>query len=235
METKLKAVAVAAMTAITASAQASLVLLGPQDFQGTGLGAVNTILTMTSPGSTSNESASVGLDLTGAQAISGDALRGSSQTQVRSISSLGLTSASALRVVFNAIEPGNAQNSINLDNLVLNIYSPTGSVLFTSGAFSAQGFPNTFTGAGNSGFVFGLDRTQADAAQAAAFSGGSFGSNLIGLSASASSATGGPETFFVAAAPTVSTGAVPPVPEPQTYAMLMAGLALLAFISRRRA
>jgi hypothetical protein len=34
--------------------------------------------------------------------------------------------------------------------------------------------------------------------------------------------------------PNLFIGAVPPVPEPETYAMLMAGLGLLSFIARRR-
>ncbi len=221
-----RSLAVASILAIPAvGAQASLEYLGTQQFQGTGLGAVNTILTIQSPGNSTFESGSVGLNSSGVEVISGDAKTGASQTQVRSISSLGLSQASDLRIVFNAVEPGNTSaNSINLDDLVLNIYSPGGSLLFTSGSFAAQSFANTFTGTGQAGFVFGLDTTQAAQAQAQAFSGGSFGNNLIGLSATASMATGGPETFFVTA-----------VPEPETYLMMLSGLGLLGFIARRRA
>ena len=43
--------------------------------------------------------------------------------------------------------------------------------------------------------------------------------------------TEGPAGFF---GPNLSTAAAPPVPEPETYAMLMAGLGLLSFIARRR-
>jgi len=53
-----------------------------------------------------------------------------------------------------------------------------------------------------------------------------------GLSASAINATGGNETFFVAnsGTPTPPTA----IPEPETYAMMLAGLGLLGFIARRR-
>ena len=43
--------------------------------------------------------------------------------------------------------------------------------------------------------------------------------------------TEGPAGFF---GPNLSTAAAPPVPEPETYAMLTAGLGLLSFIARRR-
>lgn len=211
------------------NAHAALTLLGPDNSTGTGLGAVNTVLTIQSPGNSTFESGSVGLDATGTQTISGDAKTGSSQTSVRSLSSLGLTSASDIRVVFNAAEPGNASaNGITLSNLVLNIFSPTGTTLFSSGAFTPVNFSSTTTGLGRSDFVFGLDSAQASAAQSAAFSGSSFGANLIGLTAAASSATGGPETFFV------NSGGTAPVPEPSTYILMLSGLAMLGFVGYRR-
>lgn len=212
-------------------ANAMLVLQGPQNFQGTGLGSVNTILTIQSPGSSSFEAGAVGRTTgSSTDVISGDAMTGASQTQTRSIGSLGITSAADLRVVFNALEPGNTAQSISLNNLQLSIYSPTGSLLFNSGAFTPINFADTFTGAGNSGFVFALDSTQAAQAQAAAFGSG-FGSNLIGLTAAAGDATGGFETFFVASA---GGGVTTPIPEPETYALMLAGLGALGFVAKRR-
>ncbi|HWI12423.1 MAG TPA: PEP-CTERM sorting domain-containing protein [Burkholderiaceae bacterium] len=61
-------------------------------------------------------------------------------------------------------------------------------------------------------------------------SGVSFDSIRAGLSASASDATGGNETFFIADA----GGPIAAVPEPQTYALLLAGLAGIGFVARRR-
>ncbi|HEY0857611.1 MAG TPA: PEP-CTERM sorting domain-containing protein [Albitalea sp.] len=218
-----------------AAAQASLVLVEPQDFSGTGLGSVNTILTLSSPANSSFESGSVAFG----DVISGDAMTGSSQTQTRTLGELGVESASSLRVVFNALEPGNEDLGITLADLVLNIYSPSGDLLFTSGAFTPVNFADTFTGAGNSGFVFALDAEQ-QAAAAAAF-GASFQDNVIGLSAAAGCTTGSPagclgatggfETFFVANA---NGGPVPAIPEPETYALMLAGLGMVAFMLRRR-
>jgi hypothetical protein len=232
---KLKPLVGAALLAAGASAQASLVLLGPQDFQGTGLGAANTVLTITSPANSTFESGSVAFG----NVTSGDVLTGTSQTQTRTLGELGVASASSLRVVFNALEPGNtADNGITLSDLVLNIWSPTGTLLFTSGAFTGIDFADTQTGAGNSGFLFGLDAAQ-QAAAAAAFGAG-FENNVIGLSATAGcntssplgclGATGGFETFFVGD----TSDLVPGIPEPETYALMLAGLALVGWMAKRR-
>lgn len=223
------AMACAAGAALAAGgARAELVFLEEEDFQGTGLGAVNTVLTIQSPANGSFEAGSVGLDASGTQVIEGDAKTGSSQTSVRSLGELGIDAASELRIVFNALEPGG--DGIVLSDLVLDIYDPGGTLLFSSGAFSPVSFDSTFPGAGNAGFVFGLDAAQAASAQALAF-GGAFGANLVGLSAAASDATGGFETFFVARAE--GPGPVTPIPEPQTWALMGAGLFAVLLMRRR--
>lgn len=218
-------VAAAAAALLCTAANASLVLVAPENFTGTGLGSVNTVLTIASPTNSTFEQGSVGRTAANAEFTTGDV---QALTQTRTLGELGVLSASGLRVVFNASEP--AGDSITLSNLVLNIYSATGAVLFTSGVFSPVPFANTFTGVGNSGFVFALDATQASAAQAAAFGAG-FTNNRVGLSAAANLATGGLETFFVA---NTSKPVVPAVPEPETYALMLAGVSAVGFVARRR-
>src|SRR3954464_11872264 len=97
----------AALGLAASSSYASLTLLSPENFSGTGLGSVNTILTITSPGSTTTETGAVSFNGT-TDVITGDAGTGASQTQTRTLSSVGVTSVAGLRVVFNAVEPNNA-------------------------------------------------------------------------------------------------------------------------------
>lgn len=214
-----------AFTLVAAEASASLILLAPEDFGGTGLGAVNTILTIQDSPTEDGKVAWNGTT----DVITGDAKTGASQTQTRTLTELGVTSASNLRVVFNANQI--SDGPINLTNLVLTIYNTDGSIAFTSGAFSPVNFANTYTGTGNSGFVFGLDAAQAAAAQASAFA-GSFGVRRVGLEAAASLTNDGQETFFVA-----NAGLPPltgPIPEPGTLALLASGLLGFGGVGRWR-
>ena len=120
--------AVAAALGFASSANASLTMLAAEDFPGTGLGTVNTILTIQSPANTSTENGLVTWNGT-ADVISGaTALTGASQTLTRSLTDLGITSAANLRVVFNASEPGG--NAITLDSLTLTIYNANGTTFF---------------------------------------------------------------------------------------------------------
>jgi hypothetical protein len=221
---KLTLLAAGAFALLGSAAHAQLVLTEPVDFSGTGLGSVNTILTLQSPGNSTSETGAVAWNGS-MDVITGDAKTGGSQTQTRTFADLGVTAASDLRVVFNALEPGNALNSIDLSSLTLNVYNATGATVFSASTPQNYSFADTFTGAGNSGFLFEL--TDASAAQLQSI----FSSDLrVGLFATAANATGGFETFFVGnvASP------VTPVPEPETYALMLAGLGVLGFVPRRR-
>mgnify|MGYP003393404366 CR=1 FL=1 len=231
----LSSLAVAAVLSLGShTAHADLIDLGTVDLNGTGLGAVNTLLTIQSPANSSDETGSISWD-GASDVISGSrVLSGNSQTRTRVLGDVGVLTADTLRIVFNASEPGNENNGITLNALTFSAFTPTGTNIFNGSLAAPVNFANTFTGAGNSGFVFGLDAPQAAAFQSAvADSGFAFSSIVAGLSASASLATGGNETFFISSA----DGLSPPagvVPEPQTYAMLLAGLGAVAFVAKRR-
>ncbi|MDX1582793.1 MAG: IPTL-CTERM sorting domain-containing protein [Thermoanaerobaculia bacterium] len=191
---------IALFTALLAiPASASLILSTPDQTDGTGLGAVNTVLTVQTEDATiRDESGCVSWngmsDVVGPAACPPGIPGGDEQeqTQTRTLNDLGLTSAFNLRVVFNYNE--DTADNITLEDLVLRIFGTDGTVLFESGAFDPRTFDEPFSGTGNAGFVYRLDAEQAaDANQY-------FDdlNNRIGLAAELTGAEGGLETFFVA-------------------------------------
>jgi len=208
---------------------------------GSGLGAVSTILTMQSPGSGTFESGSVerasgadvksdtGVLATGGTTSVGDVKTGASQTLTRTFGENGITKASQIVIVLNADEPGG--NSITLTGLQLSVFNGN-SDIFDAHLAQSVTFPTTFTGVGKQGFVFRLDTSQAAALQALLdpLTSAIVADLRLGLSASASDATGGPETFNVAAI----TDAPVAVPEPGTFLLAITGVTGLAFVAWRR-
>jgi hypothetical protein len=207
------------------AAHADLVYLPGENtlYQGSGLGSVGTVLTLNSPGNSSTESGAVFASGTGF-ATSGDAMTGASQVSLPTLGSLSIGDTSSLRIVLNANEP--AGNSITIANLGLTFYDAVGAASMTFGLAAPVVIASTLNGIGQSGFVFGLDAAQAAAAASfLAASSTSFADFRVGLAATLTDATGGPDSFFVTAAP---------VPEPETYALLLAGLGVVGFVARRR-
>lgn len=224
MKFALAATAIASVLAgslIPSTSHASLVFNSAENIGGAGLGTVFTLLTIHDNDGT--QSGSVFVNGSNAQAATGDFQVG--QTQLRTFGEIGLTSAANMRIVFNAAEPSG--NGITLANLVMNVWNPSGSLIFSSGPFTSVVHPSTNTGTGNAGFSYGLDAPQTAAFQAAAFGLNFNSGHRIGLTAETRDSQGGNETFFVAN--------IAPVPEPSTWAMLLAGLGMLGFMARRRA
>jgi len=165
---------------------------------------------------------------------SADVKTGASQTSTQPLSAIGTggINASNFGVVFNADQP--AGGGITLTSLNVSFYTSTGTLLFQSGAVSCTAagltncaFPTTVSGIGGAGYLFKLDAAQ----QAAATAAGVFNTQttIVGLSASTSNASGGPETFFLARVPGISS-----VPEPASMLLMGAGLIGLALVRKRR-
>jgi len=236
----LAAAAVAVATPQVASA--GLVFDSNIFVSGQGFGNVPRDLTLSSPNNDTFESGAVGVsgtgtiafgvpitnaqvhDSNGVQTVAGTAslpspLADDQKYGIPTIGSLGITSANQIGVLFNATEPGG--NSANVTDLTLKFYTSTGSLL---GAIDGQqSFASTIPGNGGAGFVFRVSDDELAYVNGLLANGAT---TTLALEATIEDATGGPESFVILN--------VAAIPEPETYALLLAGLGAVGFISRRR-
>jgi hypothetical protein len=157
----------------------------------------------------------------------GDWTRGSN-TQTVSLTEIGATQASDIRIYFDIIEPNSAnKDDVTLNSLILTAFNQQGTEVFRASLVApGQNFEMVGNGQGTSDYTFGLDATAAARLQAAI----NANPNLrLGLIASVSRADGGPESFFIG-----SAGTAEPVPEPATMILLGTGLAGVAAKMRRK-
>ena len=209
-------------------ASAHLIDLGQVNLTGQGFGNIVSILEVHSvgndptPDTEAGDVSPAGVDQLGALPGGGtpdDASSVAVKTKTVTFGEIGVTNASNFQLIFNATEPGNAgANDIKLDALRLTVYNPAGNTLKSFDLLSAINYPTTLQGQGKAGFGIGLSSDEwAD------FQSVISPNNQIGLQASLSNFSGGPEDFSVRA-----------VPEPEGWAMMVAGLFAIGAMARRR-
>jgi hypothetical protein len=183
------------------------------------------VLSLQSPGSSTHEQGTVGRNAS-SDVRTGNWLRGSN-TQTVSLTDVGTTNAGNLRIYFDINETnGQNRNNVTMNSLVLTAYNSAGQAVFSASLIATpQTLQQLGNGQGHSDYVYGLDRAAAARLQAAIAANG--GNLRLGLSADITGAEGGPESFFIGAAPAAT-------PEPATMFLLGTGLAGVAANVRKR-
>lgn len=239
------ALAAVAGLVLIQTASASLILVGPNPEMGSGLGAVQTLLTIQGQGQDQIESGCVSPTGFANCGFPDETVQSGANTTVRSINGV---SAANLRFVFNATEPPGNDGMITLNDLVITVYNGNTAIFSSVGLRNSDGTLvdpatginfNPFSGIGNSGYLFRLTTAadnipgdnQAGALQAI-LNGLPANANLtVGIGALLSNASGGQETFSLRVA---SSGGDVPVPEPSTFALFGGSLILLGLFRRKR-
>lgn len=241
MKNKVKLTLLATSLMVAAGgANASLVLSGTTDLSAQGFGNAPRLLTLQAKGHDSTESAAIGISggalvaLTpgindmlvysgnGITNMGGDTVSPLGDNQkfgIPTLGSLGWTSGANVNLLFNAIEPG--ANGLTVNDVTLKFYNGDNVIASIDGGFALG---TTAPGNGNAGFLITVDDPQRMYLDQNVFNQSGASAYRIALESTISGVAGGPESFSAIAA----------VPEPETYAMMLAGLGLLGFARIRK-
>jgi hypothetical protein len=140
------------------------------------------------------------------------------------LSSLGWTSASDVKVLFNA----NESDGATINTITLSFFNSGGGLVGSiTNDLGALVYPNAQPGQGSAGFLIGVapsDVVELAYLQNLLTLAGAGG--RVGIYASLSGVDGGADTFTA-----LGVGAVP---EPSTWAMMILGFAGVGFLAYRR-
>jgi hypothetical protein len=227
--------AAAAVCLSPAQASASLVYLGTTTELGSGLGNVDTVLSLRPQGNGTTACGVVGIgDLTVACNGTATTFTGGSNNQTYLLAGLGVVDAADLRFVFNVNEP---DDLVTLTGLSINFFeggATAASVPFHVASFA--GVPMELAevggGIGGQGHVFALSPGEAAIVNAHLASG-----VILGAQFSVSGAAGGFETLNVSGVEDEVGGGTPnPTDVPEPTLLLLVGGAMMGVgaMSRRR-
>jgi hypothetical protein len=202
------------------SARADIIYLPGATAPSGGVGHTpESILSIQSPGSTSNAAGSVSWN-GNKDVLSGDAKRGV-HSKTLTFADAGVSNAGQLRIFMDTEDP---DNDLKLNQLTLTAYGSNGQILFQGSLAAPIHFGDEQNGQGHGDRVFALTADQAAQLQAAYLS----DPNLrLGLFASTSDDTGSFTNFKLGQGPAA-------VPEPTTMLLLGTGLVGVASRARRR-
>jgi PEP-CTERM motif len=224
--------------AFAAPASANLILNTTITEQGTGLGAVPTVVTVMDAGATGNgiESGCVSASGAGTSFTCLNGLQGGDNQAINNLipfSSLtGITNAGQLALIVNINEPGNDDTAV-LTDLYLAFFNSAGTLIGNHQYVGPDLTLQQVSGIGGAGTVFTLD--PAEALLAAGECTAAVGCRIgAGVQFAAGTTAGGLETVFVSF--TTGDGVIPPsqIPEPASLALVGLGLLGLAGLRRKK-
>jgi|SRR5579864_2481083 len=243
MRAFLCALALAALT--SSAALADLILIGPEVIGGAGFGNLPRALTIQSHGPSQNsESGCIAPDGSGGLIAGGGAcapldgdIGGDEQNPINfpkqaapSLSSLGITNANQIGILFDAVQPQNANNNVvTINDLTLKLYSGTKLIFTASGSFSNLA---TNPGNGKTDYLFELNTSEAAAFNAAVA--GHF-ADTIALDSTISfpRQSAGPDSYAIVNRNSLTVTSQS-VPEPAAALLIGSGLLGLGLCLRKK-